>query len=174
MAYDNENECFDVDSSRPPPPPRTAAEAQVRDLSAERTRQANVLYLSLLCQSDGVVTEVGQQKSGDDITDEYSELFKNNTNNPVRVQAFADLTTPGCGVILATSRDKGNQGKYDVLSLTANGRVEAVSIVVLPTFSIYGREFNTVIPMAGVDIIRFRVFDPAKLISYSNLYPKGK
>lgn len=171
-SYNREEGCFDVDSHAPPPAPRTRGEAQSQNIAEERARQANVLYLSLLCQSNGVVTEVTAPKTGDDISDEYSELFKNDTNNPVRVQVFADLATPGCGVILSTTRDKSEQGKYDVLSLTGNGRSEAVSIIVLPTFSIFGRDFAAGIPMAGIDVIRFRIFDPAKLLSYISLYPQ--
>ncbi len=164
--------CFDLPDNRPVPVPRNQQEAVAQAVAAERTRQAQVLYLSLLCQSTGVVTEVTSPKNGDDISDEYVELFMNNTNNPVRVQVFADLVTPGCGVFLSTTRDKSEQGKYDVLNLTANGRTESVSIIVLPTYAIFGRDFNAAIPMQGVDVIRFRIFDPAKLISYSTLYPQ--
>ena len=131
------------------------------------------MYLTLLAQ-DGVVTSVLSPASGDDISDEYYALFRNDTNNPVRVQVFADLVTPGCGALLSMTSDKSDAGKFDALSLTANGRVESVSVIVLPTRSVWAREFNTAFPMGSSDKLRVRVFDPALLLSSANLYPQQK
>lgn len=174
----NDNVLFDVDSTRPQP--RLTANPAVRAqqlanerLRQEQQRQAQVLYLQLLTQ-DGVVTHVTTPTNGNDIDDEYTALYKNDTNNPVRVQVFADLVTPGCGAVLSTNSDRSNSGKFDALTLTANGRVESVSVIVLPTMAVWAREFNTAFPMSGSDVLRVRVFDPAKLISYANLYPQQK
>jgi hypothetical protein len=141
----------------------------------DRRRQQQVLFLSLLCQSGvgGPVTEVSPPVNGDWMNNGYQELFRNTTNNLIRVQAFAEFTTPGCGAILSLTPDLSDVGKYDVLSLTANGRTESVTTILLPGFSIYARDFNTAIPMQGVDQLRIRAFDPMKLISFSNLYPQG-
>lgn len=155
---------------------RAAAQRQAA-LDAERKRQEQVLYLTLLSQggSGGPVTEVSAPINGDFITADYKELFKNDTNNPVRVQVFADLTTPGSGVILSLTRDRSDVGKIDALSLTANGRTESVTTIILPTYSLWGRDFDaTFFPMQAVDILRIRVFDPAKLINYGQLYPVNR
>ena len=151
-----------------------AAEMKAKAVSDAR-REQQVLYLTLLAQggAGGPVTEVTMPVNGDFIEADYKALFTNNTNNPVRVQVFADLVTPGCGAILSLTRDRSDVGKYDVLSLTANGRVESVTTIVLPTYSIWARDFDAaVFPMQVVDTLRVRVFDPAKLISYGNLYPE--
>ena len=165
--------CGDIDNTRTPALPANAspAEVQQHDLTLERERQADVLYLSLLCQSGGVVTEVTMPITGNQITNEYTAIFKNTTNNPVRVQAFADLVTPGCGAILSLTSDKGDQGKFDALALVANGRTESVSVIVLPGFAVWARNFNNAFfPMLVTDTLRMRVFDPMKLISYANLF----
>jgi len=151
-----------------------AAQQRQAQLDAERKRQEQVLYLTLLSQggSGGPVTEVSSPITGDFIEADYKELFRNDTNNPVRVQVFADLTTPGCGVILALTRDRSDVGKIDALSLTANGRTESVTTILLPTYSLWGRDFDaTFFPMTAADVLRIRVFDPAKLINYGQLYP---
>ena len=93
-------------------------------------------YLSLLCQGLDIVTEVSVPVAGDEVQDTYTELYKNNTNNPIRVQVFAELVVPGCGANLSTSNNGADSDKYDVLSLTANGRTESVGIVLLPTLPI--------------------------------------
>lgn len=152
---------------------KAAAQRQAQ-LDAERKRQEQVLYLTLLSQggSGGPVTEVSSPITGDFITADYKPLFKNDTNNPVRVQVFADLTNPGCGVILSLTQDRSDVGKIDALSLTANGRTESVTTILLPTYSLWGRDFDaTFFPMQGNDVLRIRVFDPAKLINYGQLYP---
>lgn len=181
--YDYDDECFDIDSSRSHPAPSRnaspqealqAAQGSKNDLAAERARQAQVFYLTLLCQN-GPVTEVTSPVVGTLIEDEYVELYKNNTNNPVRVQAFADLITPGCGAILSLTRDKGDQGKVDVLALVANGRTESVQVILMPTTSLWVRNFRfTAFPMTVDDTIRVRVFDPMKLLSFNTLYPMSK
>lgn len=151
-----------------------AAQQRQAMLDAERKRQEQVLYLTLLAQggSGGPVTEVSPPITGDFITAEYQELFRNTTNNPVRVQVFADLTNPGTGVILSLTRDRSDVGKIDALSLTANGRTESVTTILLPTYSLWGRDFDaTFFPMQSNDVLRIRVFDPAKLINYGQLYP---
>lgn len=142
--------------------------------AARRAREDQVLYLTLLAQggSGGPVTEVTSPIDGDFITAEYKSLFRNDTNNPVRVQVFADLTNPGVGVILSLTNDRSDAGKIDALSLTANGRLESVTTIVLPTYSLWGRDFDpTFFPMQANDVLRIRVFDPAKLINYGQLYP---
>lgn len=137
-----------------------------------RRREEQILYLTLLAQN-GPVTEVTQPTNGDRITSEYTELLRNNTNNPVRVQVFADLVNPGVGVLLSTSSDASNNGKIDELSLTANGRTESVFVILLPTYSLWVRDRDPAFfPMQANDVVRVRVFDPAKLISYANLYPR--
>lgn len=154
---------------------RQAAEAQRQAfLDAELARQQQVLYLTLLAQggAGGPVTEVSSPITGDFIEADYKELFRNTTNNPVRVQVFADLTNPGVGVILALTRDRSDVGKIDALSLTANGRTESVTTILLPTYSLFGRDFDaTFFPMQANDVLRIRVFDPTKLINYGQLYP---
>ena len=179
MNKNLDNVLFDVDPQQPrrqvtvmTPAQRQQQLVAAQQLTAQQ-REAQVLYLTLLAQ-DGVVTQVTTPTSGDDIDDEYTQLFKNDTNLPVRVQVFADLVTPGCGAVLSTNNDKSNSGKFDTLSLTANGRVESVSIIVLPTYSVWTREFNTAFPMSANDALRVRVFDPAKLLSYANLFPQPK
>jgi len=154
-----------------------AAQEQARAVAIERRRQQQVFYLTLLTQgaAGGLVTEVTPPIDGDAIDSQYAPIFTNNTNNPVRVQVFADLVTPGCGAILSFTRDQSDVGKFDVLSLTANGRTESVTAVILPTFSVWARDFQPVFfPMLGVDVLRVRVFDPMKLLSYAELYPEGQ
>lgn len=154
---------------------RQAAEAQRQAfLDAELKRQQQVLYLTLLAQGGegGPVTEVSSPITGDFIEADYKELFRNTTNNPVRVQVFADLTNPGVGVILSLTRDRSDVGKIDALSLTANGRTESVTTILLPTYSLWGRDFDAqFFPMQSNDVLRIRVFDPTKLINYGQLYP---
>lgn len=151
---------------------RQAQEAAARIESERRRREEQILYLTLLSQS-GPVTEVTQPTNGNNITSEYTELIRNNTNNPIRVQVFADFVNPGVGVLLSTSSDTSNNGKVDELSLTANGRTESVFVILLPTYSLWVRDRDPVFfPMQGNDVVRVRVFDPAKLISYANLYPR--
>lgn len=148
---------------------RAAAPQQA---SAERTRQAQVLYLTLLSQggAGGPVTEVTSPITGDTITDDYAPIFTNNTNNPVRVQVFSDFINPGVGAFLSLTRDRSDVGKIDELALTANGRTESVTTILLPTYSLWARNRDVVFPMQSTDVLRIRVFDPMKLISYSNLY----
>lgn len=152
------------------------ARQQPKPVVASKVAQrAGVLnYLSLLCQGLDIVTEVSVPVAGDEVQDTYTELYKNNTNNPIRVQVFAELVVPGCGANLSTSNNGADSDKYDVLSLTANGRTESVGIVLLPTMSIWMRNFNTAIPMTAADILRVRIFDPMKLLSYAALYPELK
>lgn len=177
MNYDDY--CFDDyggdvrgPSYAAPSPQKVSPVNPAQQLAEERRRQAQVLYLTLLAQQ-GPVTEVTSPINGDFIEADYKEIFKNNTNNPVRIQVFADLVTPGCGAILSFTRDGSDVGKFDVLSLTANGRTESVSTIVLPTFSIWARDFQPVFfPMVSNDVLRIRVFDPAKLINYGQLYPE--
>jgi hypothetical protein len=186
---DNDDFCFDSDFPRggvPPaetrraPPATRAVSAPARAANpvivtrspVDTKREHDVLYLTLLATAGDTVTEVTSPKTGDDVQENYTELFLNNTNNPVRVQVFARLVTPGTGIFLSTDNSNGNQGLFDALSLTANGRTESVHIIVLPTFRVYMREYDPAFPMGGQDLIRVRVFDPAKLFSYSNLYPK--
>lgn len=154
-----------------PPPGGLVPLNPVADPSA---RQAEVLYLQLLAQSLDIITEVSTPVGGDTITDTYKSIFHNNTNSPVRVQVFADLTTPGCGADLSLTPNGGNSDKYDVLSLTANGRTEAVGIILMPTMRIYAKNFQPLIPMVAVDVLRVRIFDPMKLLSYANLYPQSR
>lgn len=147
-----------------------------RDLAAQQ-REAQVLYLTLLSQggAGGPVTEVTQPYNGDFIEANYKKLYENNTNNPIRLQVFAEFTTPGCGVNLSLTADRSDVGKFDVLSLTANGRTESVTVIVPPTRAIWARDFDPVnFPMQDVDVLRVRVFDPMKLISFGNLYPTLK
>lgn len=174
--FDPDCDIYDVPSQPRPLDPLAPTLASPADragfrLEQQREYQLRLAYLSMLAQAT-TITEVTTPMTGDDISDEYIALYKNNTNNPVRVQVFADLATPGCGAILSTVPDKSNAGKVDVLSLTANGRVESVPVIILPTMSIWAREFNVAFPMSGFDVLRVRVFDPAKLLSYANLYPK--
>lgn len=177
--YECEPDYFDVQSQRRPAtaPQRAAAVQQAaqdrqRDLLLERRRQEQVLYLTLLAQN-GPVTEVTAPITGDFIENDYKPIYTNNTNNPVRIQVFADLVNPGCGAFLSLTRDLSDVGKFDALALTANGRTESVTTIVLPTYSIWARDFDaTFFPMQGNDVLRVRVFDPAKLINYGNLYPE--
>lgn len=145
-----------------------------RDADYER-RSAQVLYLTLLSQggAGGPVTEVTQPYNGDFIEADYKRLFTNNTNNPVRAQVFAEFTTPGAGVNLSLTADRSDVGKFDVLALTANGRTESVTVIVPPTTSIWARDLDPVnFPMQDVDVLRIRIFDPMKLLSFGNLYPE--
>lgn len=170
--FDPDCDIYDVPSQPRPLDPLTPTLAPRQPVAVpDRELQLRMLYLGMLAQAT-TITEVTTPMTGDDISDEYVSLYKNNTNNPVRVQVFADLATPGCGAILSTTPDKSNAGKVDVLALVANGRVESVSLIVLPTMSVWAREFNVAFPMSGFDVLRVRVFDPAKLLSYSNLYPR--
>jgi hypothetical protein len=155
-------------------PQMLAAQAQAQaQADADRMRQAQVLYLTLLAQGGGPVTEVTAPINGDFIENDYKPIFVNNTSNPVRVQVFADLVSPGCGAFLSFTRDLSDVGKFDTLSLTANGRVESVTAIILPTYSVWARDFNAqFFPMQAVDVLRVRVFDPMKLISYAQLYPE--
>lgn len=165
---------FDIDNSLSQSRARGAAHPQpaVRS-AADLAREAQVLYLTLLAQggSGGPITELSTPKAGSQFTNTYTELLKNNTNNPIRVQVFANLTTPGCGVVLSFANDASDSAKFDELSLTANGRTESVTVILLPTYSIYGKQFAAGFPMVAVDIIRMRIFDPQKLINITNLYP---
>lgn len=136
-------------------------------------QQLGVLYMQLLCQSLDVITEVSTPITGDSIEDHYTAIYVNNTNNPIRVQVFADLVTPGCGALLSTSPNDGDSDKYDALTLTANGRTESVGIILMPTMKIYAKNFQPLIPMAAIDVIRVRVFDPMKLMSFARLYPQS-
>ncbi len=178
LYYGEDDDCFDVDNARPLPPPAANAPPEVKAsfaLSEERERQKRVLYLQLLCQGGGPVTEVIGPIIGTALNDEYTSIFKNSTNNPVRVQVFADLTTPGCGARIALSPEKGDQGRVDQLVLAANGRTESVQMILLPTMSVWARQFNNAaFPMVAVDMLRVRIFDPIKLLSFSELYPMAK
>jgi hypothetical protein len=148
------------------------AEQRRKEDYDRRVREEQILYLTLLAQN-GPVTEVTQPTTGNDITAVYTELFRNNTNNPVRLQVFADFVNPGVGVILSTSADVSDNGKVDELALIANGRTESVQIIVLPTYSLWVKDRDpTFFPMQQTDVVRVRVFDPAKLVSYGNLYPR--
>ena len=138
----------------------------------EAARQLQILYLSLLAQSGNLVTEVTSPINGDQIGEAYSPIFTNTSNVPIRVQAFADFTNPGVGVVLSTTRDQSDVGKVDEMSLTANGRVETVGVILMPTYSLWVRDRDpNFFPMQTNDIVRVRVFDPSKMISYSNLFP---
>lgn len=149
-----------------------AAVAAAKDEYDRKVREEQILYLTLLAQA-GPVSEVTQPISGNQISGVYSELFRNNTNNPVRLQVFADFVNPGVGVILSTSSDASDNGKIDELALIANGKTESVSVIVLPTYSLWVRDRDPVFfPMQANDVVRVRVFDPAKLVSYGNLYPR--
>lgn len=151
---------------------RSPAQVAARMEVERRRREEQILYLTLLAQN-GPVTEVTQPVNGDRIDETYTELVRNNTNNPIRVQVFADFVNPGVGVLLSTSSDLSNNSKIDELSLTANGRTESVQVILLPTYSLWVRDRDPVVfPMQPNDIIRVRIFDPAKLISYANLYPR--
>jgi hypothetical protein len=154
---------------------RAALDAKIRadaEREARAVREEQVLYLTLLSQQ-GPVSEVSQPVNGDNIEAYYTPLYKNNTNNPVRVQVFADFTNPGVGVVLSTSSDASDNGKVDELSLTANGKTESVFVILLPTYSLWVRDRDAAFfPMQGNDIVRVRIFDPAKLVAYGNLYPR--
>jgi hypothetical protein len=151
-----------------------AKQAQAERVAAKRVRtNESVQYLSLLAQSNGIVTEVTPPVNGDGIESYYTKLFTNDTNGAVRLQVFADFVNPGVGVVLSLTADASDVGKVDELSLTANGKVESISVIVLPTFSLFVRDRDAAFfPMQANDVIRVRVFDPAKLLSYSNLYPE--
>ena len=148
-----------------------AQQAQAMD-KQRQMREAQILYLTMLTQN-GPITETTSPITGTQIEAGYIPIFRNDTNNPVRVQAFADFVNPGVGAVLSLSSDNSDSGKIDTLSLVANGRVESVTTIILPTFSLWAKDFDpTFFPMQPNDIIRLRVFDPAKLLSYWNLYPK--
>ena len=151
-----------------PPPP-----AQVQAMDKQRQlRESQILYLTMLTQN-GPVTETTMPVSGNIIEAGYVPIFRNDTNNPVRVQAFADFVNPGVGAILSLSGDASDAGKIDTLALVANGRVESVTTIILPTFSLWAKDFDpSFAPMQSNDVLRLRIFDPAKLLSYWNLYPK--
>lgn len=151
-----------------------AKKAQAERAAAKRVRtNESVQYLSLLAQSNGIVTEVQPPVNGDGIESYYKKLFTNDTNGAVRVQVFADFVNPGVGVVLSLTADASDVGKIDELALTANGKVESVSAIILPTFSLFVRDRDAAFfPMQANDVIRVRLFDPAKLLSYSNLYPE--
>lgn len=173
--FDVEGRAAVIPARGPSQADAVAAQEQARALAEERRRQQQVLYLTLLAQGSegGPVTELTSPLDGDFINAEYQPIFTNNTNNPVRIQVFADLVTPGCGAILSFTRDMSDVGKFDVLSLTANGKTESVTAIILPTHAVWARDFQpTFFPMTAADVLRVRVFDPMKLISYGQLYPE--
>jgi hypothetical protein len=154
---------------------RLALDAKIRAEEEARLRairEEQVFYLTLLAQQ-GPVSEVSSPVNGDNIEAYYTPLYKNVTNNPIRVQVFADFVNPGVGVVLSTSSDASDNGKVDELALTANGKTESVFVILLPTFSLWVRDRDAAFfPMQGNDIVRVRIFDPAKLVAYGNLYPR--
>lgn len=134
-------------------------------------REEQGLFLNLLAQSNGTITEISPPINGDFVEADYKAMYTNTANNPVRVQVFADFTNPGVGAILSLTRDGSDVGKFDQLSLTANGRTESINVVLLPTYSLWVRDLDAAFfPMQGNDILRVRVFDPAKLFSYGQLF----
>lgn len=171
----NDETCYDFDyTTRRPTSRDEAGRMEKTRREADRKRDNAIDYLTLLCQggSGGPVTEVSAPINGDFIENDYKALFTNTTNNPIRVQVFAEFVTPGCGAILSLSRSLSDVDKYDVLSLTANGRTESVTLILIPTYSIWVRDFNAAaFPMGATDILRIRVFDPMKMISYLQMYP---
>lgn len=142
-----------------------------REAEREKQRAAAELYLSLLIQAKDVFTEMESPKQGSDFTDDYSELFVNNTNNFVRVQVFADFITPGTGIVVALKPDRSDVGKVDVLALTANGKTESVSVILPANSKLYAKNMDSVFPLAAGDTIRVRLFDPTKLLSANKLFP---
>jgi hypothetical protein len=172
MGVEREMTPEEVRGYRMQPAAQTAQAVAVAMDKQRQLREAQILYLTMLTQN-GPVTETTSPISGDYIEAGYTAIFRNDTNNPVRVQAFADFTNPGVGAILSLSSDASDAGKIDTLSLTANGRTESVTTIILPTFSLWAKDFDPqFFPMQGNDVLRLRVFDPAKLLSYWNLYPK--
>lgn len=151
-----------------------ASQSAAAGMAARKARYfESMQYLSLLAQSANIVTEITPPTTGDNIEAIYTPLFTNNTNGAVRLQVFADFVNPGVGVMLSLTRDASDVGKVDELSLTANGKTESISILLMPTFSLWARDRDaTFFPMQANDVIRVRIFDPAKLLAYDNLYPK--
>lgn len=161
----------------------TPQEQQVADrakqaalVAARKARYfENMQYLSLLAQSAGVATEITPPITGDNIEALYLPVFTNNTNGAVRVQVFADFVNPGVGVVLSLTQDASDVGKVDELALIANGKTESVSVILMPTFSLFMRDRDAqFFPMQATDVVRVRVFDPAKLLAYDNMYPVMK
>ena len=149
---------------------RQAALQAAKEARREQ-REEQGLFLNLLAQSSGTITEISPPINGDFVEADYKAAFTNTANNPVRVQVFADFTNPGVGAILSLTRDGSDVGKFDQLSLTANGRTESISIVLLPTYSLWVRDLDAAFfPMQGNDILRVRIFDPSKLFSYGQLF----
>lgn len=135
----------------------------------------NMQYLSLLAQSITITTEVTSPTSGDDVEAYYKPIFTNTTNGAVRVQVFADFVNPGVGCTLSLTQDASDVGKVDELALVANGKTESIGVILMPTFSLWIRDRDAAFfPMQATDTVRVRVFDPAKLLAYDNLYPLQK
>jgi len=143
--------------------------------AAWRETQGQILYLQLLAQSNGIVTEVSAPITGDVIAlqkGRYLEVYNNKTNNPIRVQVFADIISPGAGIVLSTSASQGDGDKVDQLVLTANGHTESISVILMGNSRLYGRDFdNANFPLALQDAVRIRIFDPARLLSYVKMFP---
>lgn len=134
-------------------------------------REEQGLFLNLLAQSAGTITEISPPINGDFVDADYKAMYTNTANNPVRIQVFADFTNPGVGAVLSLTRDGSDVGKFDQLALAANGRTESINVVLLPTYSLWVRDLDPkFFPMQGNDILRVRVFDPAKLFSYGQLF----
>lgn len=150
---------------------RFASQQAAQRAALQEARSVQALFLNLITQSAGIVTEISPPINGDFVEGDYKPLFTNTVSNPVRVQVFGDFTNPGAGAVLSLTRDGSDVGKVDQLSLTANGRTESVSVVLLPTYSIWVRDLDpTFFPMQGNDVLRVRVFDPAKLLSYGQMF----
>lgn len=153
-----------------------ARKAAIEQAAARKARYfENMQYLSLLAQSAQIVTEITPPITGANIEAIYTPLYTNNTNGAVRVQVFADFVNPGVGVVLSLTQDASDIGKVDELALVANGKTESVSVMLMPTFTLWMRDRDaTFFPMLANDVIRVRLFDPAKLLAYDKLYPVQK
>lgn len=155
------------------PPTKPQPVKQVKHASAPLSAPNYALqlaYLNVLATASSF-TDVMAPIQGAFFDDSYNIIYANKGTAPIRIQIFGDFVTPGGGVILTTSPDASNSNKFDVLSNTANGRVESVPMILLPGQTVYGRTLDyTNFPMTNQDIIRARIFDVSKLLTVGRLY----
>lgn len=135
-------------------------------------RDAQLFYLQLLTCSGNAANDVVAAIDGTQIKTTYTELYMNNTSNPVRVQVFVSLITAGGGIKLSLTSDGADLNFLDELALVANGKSESIQIVLPSNTKLYAKSYDpTNFPLVAGDKIRVRQFDPARLLSFGGLYP---
>ena len=128
-----------------------------------QSAMAAMQYIILLTQASPPVTELLAPIAGDffGAANQYKTIYRNLTPRPVRIQAFViEWGNPGEGLKLAVTPETSDVGKVDVLSNTANGKSEAIGVILRPGESLYGSVENTTQPLTAGTSIRARIFDP--------------